>query len=264
MSQLQAIADRLRSLAQDASPLSANVQSSAGQLNSLSQQVESLTRLGVNTGALLGAIQQAHASAVSAADAVSQVRSEGVAWANHLARGGGSGSDASHTESHHGAGRTNHRSGSELSEADKAALADYTGDGFIEINSMIRGYIPFDQSIEDRAEAVSRALKKLPDYQGQVLRGCTLRTISGHGDWQTWTPGAEVRVPEFFSADVDRAFRGDTVFLINSKHGKSVRRYSTNAGPENEVVFDRTSRFRVHKHIVDPDSGLHTIHIEEL
>lgn len=89
MSQLQAIAGRLRSLAQDASPLSANVQSSARQLNSLAQQVESLTRFGVNTGALLGAIQQAQASAVSAADAVSQVKSEGVAWADHLARGGG-------------------------------------------------------------------------------------------------------------------------------------------------------------------------------
>ena len=90
MSQIEAIAQRLRALAEDASPMSTNVEASARQLKSLAQQVESLSRSGVNTGPLLAAIQQAQARAQAAADAATQVRVEGVFWANHLARGGAS------------------------------------------------------------------------------------------------------------------------------------------------------------------------------
>lgn len=91
MSQLQGIAARLRALAQDATPLSANVEASARQLKSLSRQVESLERSGVNVGALLGAIQSAQGQAENAASAARQVKAEGVAWADHLAKGGSGG-----------------------------------------------------------------------------------------------------------------------------------------------------------------------------
>lgn len=88
MSQLEAIAGRLRALAQDTSPLSSNIQAAARQLKSIGQQVESLSRTGVNTGPLLAALRQAETQAQSAANAAAQVKSEGVAWADHLARGG--------------------------------------------------------------------------------------------------------------------------------------------------------------------------------
>lgn len=89
MSQLQGIAARLRALAQDASPVSNDIATSARQLKALSAEVESLTRSGVSTGPLQAALQQALARAQTAADAASQVKTEGVGWADHLARGGG-------------------------------------------------------------------------------------------------------------------------------------------------------------------------------
>lgn len=91
MSELKAIAGRLRALAEDASPLAPNVQGSARRLATLAKQVESLGRSGVDVGPLLAALQQAEASAQSAADAAAHVRREGVAWADHLALGGTSG-----------------------------------------------------------------------------------------------------------------------------------------------------------------------------
>lgn len=87
MSELQRIAGRLRALAQDASPLSANIASSERQLKSLSDQVQALGRSGVRTGPLLAAIQQARTQTQKSADAADRVRADGIAWADHLASG---------------------------------------------------------------------------------------------------------------------------------------------------------------------------------
>lgn len=88
MSQLQSIASRLRALAQDATPLSANVEASARQLKALGQQVESLGRAGVDVGPLVAALRAAEAQAHAAARAAAQVKADGVTWADDLARGG--------------------------------------------------------------------------------------------------------------------------------------------------------------------------------
>lgn len=87
MSQLQSIASRLRALAQDATPLSASVEASARQLKALGQQVEALSRSGVNVDPLVAALRAAEAQASAAAHAASEVKAEGVAWADDLARG---------------------------------------------------------------------------------------------------------------------------------------------------------------------------------
>ncbi|MFT4298203.1 MAG: hypothetical protein QM597_00980 [Aeromicrobium sp.] len=95
MSQLQGIAGRLRALAHDATPLSANVTSAARELTGLARQAEAIGRTGVNVGPLISAVQTAAAQASAAADAAAQVKADGVAWADHLARsGGGGGSSA--------------------------------------------------------------------------------------------------------------------------------------------------------------------------
>jgi hypothetical protein len=93
MSQLQSIASRLRGLAQDATPLSANVEASARQLKALGQQVESLARSGVDVGPLVAALRAAEAQALAASHAASQVKEEGVAWADDLAAGAGAAQD---------------------------------------------------------------------------------------------------------------------------------------------------------------------------
>jgi len=89
MSKLQSVAGNLRALANDSSPLSTNVGSSARQLTVIGKEAESLSRNGVNLNRLLSAIQVAQKAAESAASAAAQVKSDGVAWADHLARGGG-------------------------------------------------------------------------------------------------------------------------------------------------------------------------------
>lgn len=264
MSQLRSIASRLRALAQDATPLSASVGASARQLKALGQQVESLGRSGVDIGPLVAALRAAEVQATAAAHAASQVKADGVAWADDLIRGpGGSSGDGGVGLSTTLNGPTT-GTGYNLSSDDISALEDYTGSGFREMNQMSRGQVPFDPQVEARARAVSAALGKLPDHEGQVIRGANLAGVTGHGGWSTWQAGSEVRIPEFFSSDIDNAFAGDTLFSILSKRGKRVEPYSTFHRQENEVLFDRGTRFRVQSHVVHPRTGKHIIQIEEL
>lgn len=60
----------------------------------------------------------------------------------------------------------------ELSSQDRAALHDITGSGHLEINrGLSDGSIQEVERIAERANAVSRALDKLPSHEGAVLRG---------------------------------------------------------------------------------------------
>ncbi|WP_139209774.1 ADP-ribosyltransferase family protein [Microlunatus flavus] len=132
-----------------------------------------------------------------------------------------------------------------LEPQDVAAIADYTGAGFEEINPMLRGQTPLDVDIMIRSAALSRALAKLPNHRGTVVRGRDLATA----EVAFYDPGSIVREPGFTSSDTSRPFPGNTIFYIESKTGKDVSEFSTYGaaagGKEHEVLFDAGTRFLV-------------------
>lgn len=146
-----------------------------------------------------------------------------------------------------------------LTDADRSALRDYTGAGFRDMNGALRGDRPMTPVIEDRAHAVSAALAKLPDFDGDVVRGATLDS----SQLAPYERGAVVSEPAFTSSDKEVPFAGNTVFVLTSKHGKDVSEFSLLNGTENEVLFDRSTRFYVAEHEVRPD-GKHYIRMEEM
>jgi hypothetical protein len=85
MSDLEDIADRLRALARDAGPLSAELEAVARELLAIGREAESLSRLGFGGAQVLGLITQAVTHARNGADAVAQVGAKGLDWADHLA-----------------------------------------------------------------------------------------------------------------------------------------------------------------------------------
>jgi hypothetical protein len=106
MSDLQDIADRLLALAQDASPLSTNLEAAVQELQAITGEVEALCRSGYDTGPLLAVLKQAQNHARNAVGAAAEVKANGVDWANHLAirsngsSSGDAGAPPAHTAEH--------------------------------------------------------------------------------------------------------------------------------------------------------------------
>jgi len=89
MSELEAIAAKLRELAEDSGRLSGQVETSSIRLRALAGEVDGIRRSGVDVGNLHGAVQAALANAVRAGEAVRQVKAQGTQWADELAGSGG-------------------------------------------------------------------------------------------------------------------------------------------------------------------------------
>jgi hypothetical protein len=144
-----------------------------------------------------------------------------------------------------------------LSDADAAALADYTGDGYKDMDQALWGTRPLTPGAAERIVSLSRALRKLPDYRGTVLRGAAL----DDDQLARYVPGATVTHHAFTSADRVAPFKGNVVFLIQSLHGKSIRSWSSYRDREDEVLFDRGTRFTVIDRWME--NGIYRIELQE-
>ncbi|WP_150955148.1 ADP-ribosyltransferase domain-containing protein [Microbacterium testaceum] len=127
--------------------------------------------------------------------------------------------------------------------ADEQALRDYTGPLYVDINKALRGQIPMTPELKNTIEGAVRALDRLPDHHGVVLRGERLDPGATYID--AYQPGQIVTNKSFTSADIDRAFAGQVQYEIESVHGKSVQHLSQFAGEENEVLFKPGTSFEV-------------------
>jgi hypothetical protein len=110
-----------------------------------------------------------------------------------------------------------------------AALRGERDPGFV---AKLRPYIALTQD----------ALARLPDYQGPCWRGTDLTPQQR----VKYKPGQTVTEPHFFSTSTNKkaAFKGNTQFTIESKHGKVIDFLSHHEG-EKECLFMAASQFRV-------------------
>ncbi len=156
-------------------------------------------------------------------------------------------------------------SGDELSPEDLSAIADYTGDGYSEINGALRGDdIDARMAVEERAQALSDALQKLPVHEGFVFRG--LQNDLTPEQVARYAPGTMVTERAFTSASTssDEMFQGGNVgFAIESATGRDVSEVSE-YGNEREVLFDKDTSFRVESAQYDDKLGMYVIVMSEV
>ncbi|MEU7144189.1 ADP-ribosyltransferase [Nocardia sp. NPDC046473] len=144
-----------------------------------------------------------------------------------------------------------------LDDTDRAALWDYTGPDAETLNYMLRhepGNISRAQQL--RIDEITKALDKLPDYQGPVTRRVNLSAddIAKYKEGGLWTE------PSFTSSSrtPEAAFDRQVEFQIESAHGKSVEQFARKP-EEQEVIFRPDSKFDVIKNAPDPDHPGRTI-----
>lgn len=148
-----------------------------------------------------------------------------------------------------------------LTIADEAAIGDYTGPGYINVNAGLRGQIPMTPELQARADAVSLALSKLPDAPGVAFRGAHLEIEQ----IDRYVPGSVVKEDAFTSsaADPAQAFAGNTKFFIDSFHGKDVKAWSS-VESESEILFDKGTSFDVISKTYDSVSHTYFIGLREV
>jgi hypothetical protein len=115
--------------------------------------------------------------------------------------------------------------------------------------------------LAERVEAVSAALAKLPKHDGIVYRG----TYLTDEQIATYPKGGIVTERAFTSASVDptATFPGNVEFVIRSRTGRDIAAYSR-MPTEAEVLFDRSTRFKVLDNAFDTTTGKTVITMREV
>jgi len=149
-----------------------------------------------------------------------------------------------------------------LNVAEFAAVRYYTGRGYARVNLALRTpRVPMSPEINGRVDALSSALRKLPDHIGWVHRGANLTP----GQLARYRPGAVIREQPFTSTAVlaEDRFTGNTHFIIRSYGGRDVSKYSQ-VPAEREVLFDRRTRFKVMENKYDRLAGENVVVLMEV
>ena len=144
-----------------------------------------------------------------------------------------------------------------LNEDERAAVTSYISGDSYTINAKLREGISLSPHEQSMAEALDRALEKMPVFIGTVYRSLSDFQINDMDRFmETYTPGAEVSFPSYLSTSdqvYDPSF--PVQYVIISRSGRDIRSFNPE---ESEILYKRNSRFRVIK--VEGQ----TIYLEEL
>jgi hypothetical protein len=138
---------------------------------------------------------------------------------------------------------------------DQAALADYTGPGYTDLNDALRNGT-LDASLSARVDALKGALEKLPPYEGPVIRGSNIPAEM----LAQYKPGEVIVEHAFLSTTKNPAvaqlptFAGNVEFQILSKSGRDISSFSM-FPEEQEVLFTAGTEFYIVDKFLDPVTG---------
>jgi hypothetical protein len=176
------------------------------------------------------------------------------------------------------ANRLNPEKKDELTVVEREYIRWYTGTGaggpcFRDVNQLLRdpnGYNPQRVMAKVMAEHISKGLAKLPDHQGEVYRGTDLT----QEQLSEYSVGKQLVEKAFTStsrsiekgqsyADRANSDRVPVLFVIDSKHGKSIEHLSEFQKEEQEVLFTAGTTFQVTARSTDAQ-GRHVVHMRDL
>lgn len=147
-----------------------------------------------------------------------------------------------------------------LTRADRAALDHYTGSGHRELNEYLRGsegWWPNREIHQGHADALSKALEKLPSEAGTFWRGTgledsVLKSYEQNGlvtERAFSSSSLDYKTAEDFAGTPNsRAVKDETpvIMQIDAANGKHVDPFSVNRG-EAEMLFDQGTEFYVNE-----------------
>ena len=130
---------------------------------------------------------------------------------------------------------------------DKEALWDYSGDGYRPMNKGLRGEMEISDELQERIDAVDRALSKLPSHEGKTFRGLPFR-FEAASLKDSFRVGETFSDGAFFSTSSAKrkaeSFGEDCLLTVLGKTGKKIDKYS-GAEKEKEVLFRPGTVFKV-------------------
>lgn len=131
-----------------------------------------------------------------------------------------------------------------LDEEEEAAILSYiSGDSYV-INAKLRDGTPLEPHEAAQAEALDRALGKMPVYKGQVIRSLDFSDLELRKFAASHKTGNMALYPAFTSSSVKSGYHENPTVLmvIQSQTGRDIRDYNSE---EAEILFPRNSRFLV-------------------
>jgi len=139
-------------------------------------------------------------------------------------------------------------------DADEAAIKDYTGTGHRELNEALRSDKPLAPDQQARVDAINNALGKCPTHPGWVVRGTKLppEILSKYKEGDTVIEKGLTSS----SRTADGAFTGgnnNVEMHIFSKTGKDVSNISHAGQHEEEVLFGNNTPMKVLQNRPGPD-----------
>jgi len=143
-------------------------------------------------------------------------------------------------------------SGVNISPYEAAHITAYTGHAFGDTNRGLRSGV-MTEELWNHTLRLNDALDKLPNYQGVVGRGATVKPDV----IMSYKEGMIIEERAFTSASKGTGWSGNLKLKITSKTGTDVNALSMHPG-ENEVLFKSGTRFKVTK----VSTHANTTHVE--
>ncbi len=140
-----------------------------------------------------------------------------------------------------------------MSSNDIDALSYYTAEGYENMNGALRSG-SISPNMKKDIDSVSSAIKSLPKWKGEVLRGMNVSKYTLDSFISKFEKGKTVEFPAFtsttfsknssFLINMDKKFNVHMKIKAKGKSGAYVGSLSTLKG-EKEVLFDKKTRFKV-------------------
>ncbi|MCP3877302.1 MAG: hypothetical protein GY701_02745 [Sulfitobacter sp.] len=240
MSELEDICRNVAAIAHQMTGVSSQLHSEAAKLRQTAGRAAHAGRDDPAARAIAHALERASGLCSQAAISVGTGRQAALQFVSRTT-GGGSGDQGAASSS------SDPPSGSGLTAAERQAITDYTSEasdaGYRRANPALReGTLDDIEGESEYIAELNRALDKLPECPGTVFRGVSLTP----SEQAAYEPG-QTRVDSYFfssSRQPERAFSGNTLFVVDSHSGRDVSSMSANPF-EAETLFKFPFRFRV-------------------
>lgn len=149
-----------------------------------------------------------------------------------------------------------------MSDAEKAAIREYTKKGYRDMNAALRGEIPMTPELQNLIDLAEAAVNRAPNFPAPIVvyRGLSSAGFHPSGDLQEWakrmfTPGEVIDLGGFQSATLSPqaalAAQGSTVgeadivFEIKTSFGAILDYKFSDYSGEHEVLLGPGTHYRV-------------------
>ena len=143
-----------------------------------------------------------------------------------------------------------------LDDDEIRAVMQYTGTGYMEINSNLRDWfykkreVPLEikEALIGINQTIAGAFRKMPAYKGNTARGISVDNVENFIRDNEIKVGSTYRAESVFSSKTgdrpDSYFAGNVTYRIQSVHGRYIDDISINKG-EAEVLFPAGHEFEI-------------------